>query len=410
MTTPEDAPEEAKKISVRPRQFREPAPQPRETPQPPQEPGPKPDSGERIFEEVAKPAPERKRPSPALRPADPIDSKNAADQTSTPPPDQASPGADGKNPPGETRRSQRGKRSKGALGAPVPLGVALVFAIVLTVLAGFYFYSAGSRAGYEEAEAAATKENVELTPEFLARLDRALDLLQNGDGAAALLELKALEAEEPDVATLSLLIANAALLADDSSEASARIAESIRKRESVSDSLTLQAIVEAKLATDSDYRKMGSPKVRIEQLLRQAIAADSSNARPYFELATLKRFEQKHDEALELLRSAQFRLQAADSRAVTDAAIALTELQRLPDADLKPLENPAPVPGEIFAAAYAAMRLGDFAKASALLETARGYFPAPLFRQVLKDPAFLPYTKEPALADFFKTHTQPPKK
>ncbi|MFM8365647.1 MAG: hypothetical protein ACKOAS_10920, partial [Verrucomicrobiota bacterium] len=188
------------------------------------------------------------------------------------------------------------------------------------------------------------------------------------------------------------------------------IAESIARRESVSDALTLQAIVEAKLATDSEYKKMGSPKVRIEQLLRQAIAADSSNSRPYFELATLKRFEQKNDEALELLRSAQCRLQAADSRSVTDTAIALTSLQMLPDAELKPIENPRPVPGEMFAAAYVAMRKGDFAKASSILEQTRGFFPEPLYRQILKDPAFLPYTKEPALAGFFKTTEQPPKK
>jgi hypothetical protein len=310
----------------------------------------------------------------------------------------------------ENRRPSRGKRSKGGLGTPIPLGVALALCILLTVLAGFFFYSAGTRAGFEEAESAAVKEDVELTPEFLARLNKALDLLQKNDAVAALEELRALEAEQPDVATLSLLMANAALLADKSSEANEHISESIRRRESVSDALTLQAIVEAKLATDSSYKKMGSPKVRIEQLLRQAIAADASNARPYFELATLKRFEQKHDEALELLRSAQCRLQAADSRAVTDTAITLTEMQRLPDSDLKPLDNPRPVPEEIFAAAYAAMRLGDFAKASTLLETARGFFPAPLFRQILKDPAFLPYNQEPALADFFKSTAQPTKK
>jgi tetratricopeptide (TPR) repeat protein len=223
-------------------------------------------------------------------------------------------------------------------------------------------------------------------------------------------ELKALEAEEPDVATLSLLMANAALLADNPAEASKRISDSISKRESVSDALTLQAIIEAKLASDSDYKKMGSPKVRIEQLLRQAIAADSSNARPYFELATLKRFEQKNEEALELLRSAQCRLSAADSRVITDTAIALTTLQTLPDAELKPAENPRPVPDEIFAAAYVAMRLGDFARAASILETAKSLFPEPIFRQILKDPAFLPYLKEPALTDFFKPSEQTEKK
>jgi hypothetical protein len=406
MNNSEDATEEAKKIAVRPRQFREAEPAAMETvelvPEPPR-------AGDFLQESPNPPSPARKRPSHTLRPADSGDSTpDEYDQPpSTVPPSTRSPA---ENPAPDSRRSSRGKRSKGGLATPVPLGVALALAIVLTVLAGFYFYSAGSRAGFQEAESAAIKENVELTPEFLARLDRALSALQAGNGAAALGELKALEAEEPDVATLSLLMANAALLSGDASEASKRISESIDKRESVSDSLTLQAIVEAKLATDSDYKKMGSPKVRIEQLLRQAIAADASNARPYFELATLKRFEQKHDEALDLLRSAQCRLQAADSRAVTDTAIALTELQKLPDGELKPVESPAPVPEEMFAAAYVSMRQGDFAKASATLETARGLFPDPLFRQILKDPAFQPYTKETALADFFKTPAQPAKK
>ena len=275
---------------------------------------------------------------------------------------------------------------------------------------GFFSYTSGSKAGFQKAESAAIKESVDLTPEFLARLDRSLALLQNNNGSAALEELKALEAEEPDVATLSLLMANAALLADNPAEASKRISDSISKRESVSDALTLQAIIEAKLASDSDYKKMGSPKVRIEQLLRQAIAADSSNARPYFELATLKRFEQKNEEALELLRSAQCRLSAADSRVITDTAIALTTLQTLPDAELKPAENPRPIPDEIFAAAYVAMRLGDFARAASILETAKSLFPEPIFRQILKDPAFLPYLKEPALTDFFKPSEQTEKK
>lgn len=406
MNDPEDATEEAKKITVRPRQFRETEPVAMETLERVSEP---PRGGDFLQESPPPSAPARKRPSHTLRPAD---SGNSAseEEDQVPSPSTNPTRSPAENPPPDSRRSSRGKRSKGGLATPVPLGVALALAIVLTVLAGFYFYSAGSRAGFHEAESAAIKENVELTPEFLARLDRALAALQAGDGDAALGELKALEAEQPDVATLSLLMANAALLSGDATEASNRISESIGKRESVSDSLTLQAIVEAKLATDSDYKKMGSPKVRIEQLLRQAIAADASNARPYFELATLKRFEQKHDEALDLLRSAQCRLQAADSRSVTDTAIALTELQKLPDADLKPVESPAPVPEQMFAAAYVSMRQGDFAKASATLGTARGLFPDPLFRQILKDPAFLPYTKEPALAGFFTPHAKPAKK
>ena len=282
------------------------------------------------------------------------------------------------------------------------MGLALVLAIVVTVISGFFFYSAGTKAGFEEAESAAVKEQVDLSAEFLARLDGALQDLQNGNAPAALEEFQALEKEEPDVATISLLMANAALLSDKPGLAQERIDESIRRRESISDALTLQAIVEAKLATDSEYKKMGSPKVRIEQLLLQAIAADSSNSRPYFELATLKRFESKFDEAEALLLSAQFRINAADSRLTTDTALALVRLQKLPDADLRIPENPPPTAEALFPAAYSAMRLGDTARAAQILETAKGFFPANVFRQIMKDPAFLPYTKEATLADFFQ--------
>lgn len=395
MTTPEESQEEAKKIVPKPRQHQTSAleslgqiksdssvPE-RET---------ESDDTDRSLSTA------RKRPSPALRPSG--SSPDAREKASFPQ-DQSQ----AIEPP-----PSRSRRNKGGFQTPIPLGLALVLAIILMGGVGFFSYTSGSKAGFQKAESAAIKESVDLTPEFLARLDRSLALLQNNNGSAALEELKALEAEEPDVATLSLLMANAALLADNPAEASKRISDSISKRESVSDALTLQAIIEAKLASDSDYKKMGSPKVRIEQLLRQAIAADSSNARPYFELATLKRFEQKNEEALELLRSAQCRLSAADSRVITDTAIALTTLQTLPDAELKPAENPRPIPDEIFAAAYVAMRLGDFARAASILETAKSLFPEPIFRQILKDPAFLPYLKEPALTDFFKPSEQTEKK
>jgi predicted Zn-dependent protease len=251
------------------------------------------------------------------------------------------------------------------------------------------------------------KEQVDLSEDFLARLDAALESLQNGNALAALEQFEALEKEQPDVATMSLLIANAALLGDNPDTAQERIAESIRRRESVSNALTLQAIVEAKLATDSEYKKMGSPKVRIEQLLRQAIAADSSNARPYFELATLKRFEGKLDEAEALLLSTSLRINAADSRTVTDTALALTRQQQLSDTEVRVPENPAPTPEALFSAAYAAMRLGDTARAQQLLESAKSYFPGNVFRQILKDPAFIPYSKKPAYAAYFQTPEKP---
>jgi hypothetical protein len=404
MSNPEEAPEEAKKITVRPRRFEAKEDEPVQMP----DPEPAPRAADPVPEPSLTTAPEiRKRPSPALRPADSaVAESNGVAVSSSP---VAMPPEAGQDT-SEWRRSSRGKRSKGGLKTPLPLGVALVLAIVMTVVSGFFFYSAGTRAGFDEAESAAVKEQVELTPEFLDRLDTALSQLQGGNATAALEELQALEKDQPDVATISLLIANAALLADDPGTAQERIAQSIRRRESVSDALTLQAIVEAKLATDSEHKRMGSPKLRIEQLLRQAIAADSANPRPYFELATLKRFEGRFDEAEDLLLSSQCRINAADSRMVTDTALALVRLQKASDADLRIPENPAPTPESLFPAAYSAMRLGDSARAAQLLETVRGILPENVFRQILKDPAFLPYTKEAALEGFFQNPGQPEKK
>ena len=388
-------PEEVKKLVIRPRKIES-----------------KPEESIVRAEPVDKPPvvepepePVRKRPSPALRPAGSLPAKSES-------PTSADPGTNPESASKESgqgpRRGSRSRRQKG-LGAPVPMGVALAVAIVFTVVSGFFFYSAGTRAGFQEAESAVVKEQVDLSEDFLARLDAALESLQNGNALAALEQFEVLEKEQPDVATMSLLIANAALLGDNPDTAQERIAQSIRRRESVSNALTLQAIVEAKLATDSEYKKMGSPKVRIEQLLRQAIAADSSNARPYFELATLKRFEGKLDEAEALLLSARLRINAADSRTVTDTALALTRQQQLSDTEVRVPENPAPTPEALFSAAYAAMRLGDTARAQQLLESAKSYFPGNVFRQILKDPAFIPYSKKPAYAAYFQTPEKPRK-
>lgn len=353
----------------------------------------------------AETAPARKRPSPTLRP---VGSVPAGDDSKAAPSGGAGSVPISKEPDAEAHRGSRSRRQKG-LRRPVPMGVALVLAIVITVVSGFFFYSAGTRAGFQEAESAAVKEWVDLQGDFLVRLDAALEALQNGKSAEALEKFEALEKEQPDVATMSLLIANAALVSDDPDTAQARIAESIRRRESVSDALTLQAIVEAKLASDADYKKMGSPKVRIEQLLRQAIAADASNPRPHFELATLKRFEGKFAEAEALLVSAQHRINAADSRVVTDTALALTRMQASADTEIRVPENPAPAADALFGAAYAAMRVGDTARAAQFLDTAKGLFPENVFRQIMKDPAFIPYSGKPAYAAYFPSNPKPQK-
>jgi tetratricopeptide (TPR) repeat protein len=305
------------------------------------------------------------------------------------------------------RSSDRRGRKEVFWRKKIPFLWAVAGAVVVTLAGGSLFYSLGINKGIQEAEAIAVKENVAVPDELQATLDAALADIQSGRGDAAVASLSKLQRENPNISSMPLLIANAALIAGNVELAQEKITESIERRESLSDALILQAMLEAKMALDKNYKKMGAPGLRIEHLLRQAIAADCANDGPYYELATLKRFERKPEEALALLKSAQNRLNPVDSRFTVDLAIELVKLQLLEDKSLPTISDQSPLDSQtLFLSAYIALRQGNSALAAKFFQQARERLPENVFRQIVKDPAFLPYWKDPALASFLEKKAQ----
>jgi thioredoxin-like negative regulator of GroEL len=248
--------------------------------------------------------------------------------------------------------------------------------------------------------AAISKQGIPLPPDFQARLDSSLLELRQGDARKALENLLALEKQSPEVSSLTYLVALAAMQAGDPSTASAKADQSMAKRERVSDSLALKAVLETQKSRGG--AKLGDPSVRAEGYLRQAMVADAANPSPYVELATLLRYRKRDEEAMRLLQSARSRLTPVDSHMVIDATIALLNLQNLPDADLPADTHPNKDPASRFSAAYIAMRKGDFALASTQLRAGREQLPADLFFYLVNDPAMRKFSLQPEVAEFFK--------
>lgn len=286
---------------------------------------------------------------------------------------------------------------------PTPLGMLCLAAALSFAISGIFFYSLGNRIGRSAGAGQMVKLKTELTPETQQSFDKILLEIQEGRGKEALEGIKLLQVSDPDVPSLSLTAANASLLANELEGAQAYIEESIKARELVSDALTLQALMEALVLRQKDYKKMGDPKVRLESLLRQAIAADPTNPRPFLELATMYRLLNRSDEALALLKSAKLRLSVTTDTLVADVALALLQLQMLSDENLPELSNETTLDvRSLFSDAYTAMRLGKTEIATARLSQAREILPANLFSRLVKDPAFFAYLKDDAYAEFLK--------
>jgi len=272
--------------------------------------------------------------------------------------------------------------------------VALVFALV-----GFL---TGKWAGWNESLAVATRERIDVQPEFNGKIDEALAMLRDGDASKAEAQLAILEQENPDVAALSYLRALAAMQAGDIVLAEAKVDESIAKGERISDSLSLKAVLTAQKSSDGGFQIFGDPTVRSEQFLRQAMVADAANPSPLIELATLLRYKKRDAEAIALLEAAKTRLNPVDSHTVVDVTLALARAQQLADdqLDSKPLINQDPA--SLFVAAYVAMRKGQFTSAAQYLRTSRTQLPVDLFDYLVNDPALRKYAREPQLAPFYQ--------
>jgi hypothetical protein len=299
-----------------------------------------------------------------------------------------------------SRYSQRRKR--GLLKNEVPISIALLVGIMAVAISGLFFYFLGARAAHEKTELSIEKTSMNLTPEIGQAIDGVLLDLQEGRAKEALEKIKLLQGSAPRVASLSSIAANAALLSKNLDLAEEYTQESLKERQSVSDALVIQAVIEALRLSDKNYTKIGDTKMRIETLLRESMAADPTSARPYLELAAMNRFSNRYDEALALLKSAQLRQSVEMDTTVTDTAIALLQLQMLGDEALPKLsENPSGDLQSLLCDAYTAMRMSDTSVAVSRLSQARERVSAKVFTKLLKDPAFSPYSKDAAFADFF---------
>jgi len=262
------------------------------------------------------------------------------------------------------------------------------------------FFSFGASAQRSDMLAEISRQGVAIPEDFQTRLDKALLELRTGDAKKALAKLAQLEKEIPAVSSLTYLVALAAMQAGDPEIASAKAGQSIAKRERVSDSLALKAVLETQNAGRA--AKFGDPRLRAEEYLRQAMIADAANPAPCIELATLLRYQRRDKEAMQLLQAAHSRLNPVDSHTVVDATIALLNLQNLPDSEIPTGINPEKDAASVFSAAYAAMRGGDFTRAATFLAAARKQLPADLYFYLVNDPAIRKFVRQPEIAEFFQ--------
>lgn len=284
----------------------------------------------------------------------------------------------------------------------VRLVYAVAAGLVAVVAFSILFWNLGVGAGIQSSLDEETKERASVSKEFLADIDLALAELRAGDADKAAKKLQELEGAKADVASLTYLLAMAAVQNGDIPLAEAKTAESIAKHERISDSLALQAVLETQKGADGSIKKFGDPRMRSELLLRQAILADAANPFPMVELATLLRYQKRTDEALALLRGARSRLNPVDSHSVVDVTIKLAMLQETPDANLPQIADPGKDLISSFSAAYIAMRKGDFDQAADIVKIARKMAPEDLFYYLINDPAIRRYASEPKLREFFQ--------
>jgi len=366
-----------------------------------------------VSKPLAKPSGEAMPPAPATPPVQAPESGGPSElahskplrpegweSTSVPPPtpDRGAVSPDEKKPKSRSLAPIIRRRSRKRIRLVYALALGLVAAIVCSIVS----WNVGFGAGVQNSLDEETKEKVTVSKEFPGELDAALADLRSGETGKAVKKLQELEGANADVASLTYLLAMAAVQNGDIKLAEAKTAESIDKRERISDSLALQAVLETQKASDISIEKFGDPRIRSESLLRQAMLADTANPFPMIELATLLRYQKRSEEALALLRGARSRLNPVDSHTVIDVTIGLSTLENTPDSDLPQIAEPGKDPISAFSAAYIAMRKGNFDQAAGILKMA-GKMTAPdLFDYLINDPAIRRYVLEPKLKEFFQ--------
>lgn len=281
----------------------------------------------------------------------------------------------------------------------------LIYVVVAVVLLAVWLNSVSYEAGVTEGRRLANKEaefdGVELDPGFASKLNASLFKLRNGNAEESLKELKDLQTQWPSVVSMNYLVALAALETGDEDLASTKATESIARRQRVSDSLALLAVIESQKAARRDKFVLGNPVKRAEEYLRRSIAADPANPYPHFELASILRYSGKRQEALEEVRAAMARLSAVDSHLVMDVTAHIMERETMADAQLPPDVGTTDNVQKLVPAAYVAMRRGNFDRAAELLNQARQGMTPDVFTYVVNDPAIRRYRNEPKLQPFF---------
>jgi len=346
--------------------------------------------------------------SPATEGADPAGPTREPAQTSPAPSEfNGEEPAWGDPEPDDPWRRGKGRKGRRPAGC-LPLGFLLLFlAVALPAIVGFswhYYqsgYASGLSAGMNEAKKIASRGETPWPAEVAAELDLAMIELRDDQADAALTRLQKVESANPAVSSLAYLVALAALQSGDIDLAEQKANESIDKQERISDSLALLAVLASQKAGDATRPQMGVPRLRAEQLLRQACLADAANPYPRFELGTLLRYQGRREEAIAEIKGAQARLNPIDSHMIMGITLELMRLETLPVEQLPPAEASSDDVRKVFPAAYAAMRRGDFPQAAALLQKCRESLPADVFDYLIFDPVILKYRDQPELKVFF---------
>jgi len=285
----------------------------------------------------------------------------------------------------------------------ISLRAALVWGFVLTCVVGLSFFMLGISAARNSENPEMPKDFSEMTPEIHGVINKIIKDLQDRKGQLALEKIGQLRTLAPEFSFASILAANAALIEKDLQTAEDESEASLAGRVAESDAFMVQALVVMSRLKDKAYKSMGNPKAQIETLLHKAIAADPLEPDPYILMGAVKRAARESREALDFLQSSRLRQSAASDTMVTEAAINLLELEMMLDADLPPLsdQNEAGILNQ-FSTAYTAMRLGNREVAVSNLARAKESLPPKVFAQILADPAFSTYSKNPQFAEFFK--------
>ncbi len=284
----------------------------------------------------------------------------------------------------------------------VPLLGTCGLAVVLLIIVFFWAHALGVSSGIRKAENAAPGEVTDLQPEVWAELEKGLEELHAGDSEAAFRRFKDLQQTQKTISSLDYLLGLAAMQNGDVEVSEESVKNSIRKGERVSDSWALLAVLAGQKGSDPGRPTMGDPRLRAEALLRQAILADPVNPSPRVELAVRLRSRGQTDDAEREFRAAEACLTPVDSHITLKITLELIDIDKMP-ADKLPTEIPdSDDPVKLFPAAYSAMRRGDFAAASALLERCQETASPALFAYLKSDAVFRRYRDESALAKFLR--------